>query len=104
MKMKMDRRIQMTMKVDMPQRKENAYTNLIGEMMEVFSKSEDPQKDFSEFLESLGMASGFLIGSILEREARSELLQAYLQSIADCTTECNKLHLMANSDIGIRAD
>lgn len=94
----------MMMKVDMPQRKENAYTNLVGQMMEVFSNSKDPQKDFSEFLECLGMASGFLIGSILEKEARMELLKVYLQSVADCTGECNKLHLMANSDVGIKAD
>lgn len=94
----------MTMKIDMPQRTENAYTILVGQMMEEFSKSQDPQKDFAEFLNTLGMASGFLIGSILEKEARAGVLKMFLQSIADCTSECNKLHLMANSDVGIKAD
>lgn len=94
----------MTMNVDMPLRQQNPYTEIVGQMMDLYSKTKDPANDFGQFLEALGLASGFLIGSILEREARKELLEAYLQQVTDATSNCSQLHLIANSDAGIKAD
>ena len=94
----------MTLNVDIPLRQQNEYTEIVGQMMDLFSKTEDPANDFAKFLEALGLASGFLIGSVLEVEARKELLKAYLQQVVDATQNCNHLHLIANSDEGIKAD
>jgi hypothetical protein len=96
--------LKMKIEVEMPIRHRNKYTELVGQMMEAYEGAENKAEEFAQLLEALGFGSGFVIGSVLERDAREELLELFLEGVEESARECNRMHLIANSDVGIKAD
>jgi hypothetical protein len=100
------RRVKMEIEMDIPGKNETKYTKLVGEMLEAFENADPANKkeEFAELLQALGFGSGFIIGSILDKGERKDLLEIFLKGVIESTNECSRMHLIANSDVGIKAD
>lgn len=94
----------MTIEIDMPIGVQNEYTKMIEQMLHKFESSEDKTESFAQMVQALQLGASFAIGSILEKDAREDLLKLFIKELVDCTAQCNRMHLMANSDIGIKVD